>query len=1123
MANIDNLDIQISASVTKANTSIDNLVDKLDELSTSLGKINGSSLTDFANGLEKLSSAMQTINNVDSAKFTSLANGLKQFTTASKSLGFLETIKFSFLASGINKIGNSAQSISGIDTSGISRIANSITRFSKIDIANLKKVSDELPNIVSSFNSMGSVSANAQQVGELANNLSSLGNKNITNAIQNIPLLATALRQLMATLSTAPMVSQNIIDMTNALANLAAQGGRVGTATNSIIGNLSRYTTASARATRKTFSLAAAFGRFYATYWLVIRGVKALYKSIESASGYIEAFNFYDVAANTVAKEWYKEYGYENAEAYADSFTDQMNDTFNKLSGIEFEVNAEGKGLLSETGLKNLGLNIQEVTQYAAQLISVTNSVGLTGKASLAAANSFTRLAGDISSLFNTDYNTAAKNLQSGLIGQSRALYKYGIDITNATLQTKAYELGLSKTVAEMTQAEKMQLRMLSILEQSKVAWGDLARTINNPANQIRMFKNQISELSQMIGQLFLPILSKIMPVLNGITVALKRLVGAIAGFFGIEIDADSIGQGFDDIDTGVDDLSDGLDAVTESAKKAKAGLRGFDELKTISMPDTSSADSSASGMIDLTKQIEAASNEYLAFFDKMLAEMEDKVNAIADKVEEFLQPLKDMFQYLAEGNYYAAGKSFSTFISNIFNSLADAINKIDWKQVGTNIGEFLAGFDEADVISAVSRFVKAVKDALIDIWTASFKEAPFMTLLLTGIFGTKLLLNNPIIQFAGKIIAEQFFKAIGAKLLGSRIAQSILGGMSTNLLTGSTTSGLFATLQAFGGTILGQIVIGIAAFAAGWTLGKWLYEKITGEKMDKSFFEYATEIAQTFPEALGYAAKDITQKVSEIKANVEEGFGYMGQSIKEKSNKAYEDIQVWWIKTKSEWKQGGEQIESDTNAMWQQLKTDWKQGWQNISDWWKNSTLVKWWNEDVAPWFTKEKWINVMGGIKEGFEYAWNDAIKAVKDIWNRFASWLNDKLTFNIPSFTNPFTGTVYQGSTIQLGKIPMYYNGGFPESASLFWSGENGVPELVGTVGGKSAVASGAEITGIRSEIRATANEEMVLLRQQNQLLQALLEKEYGISPDAIFKSVQKSARTYSARTGRSAFSY
>lgn len=112
------------------------------------------------------------------------------------------------------------------------------------------------------------------------------------------------------------------------------------------------------------------------------------------------------------------------------------------MSGLKVDVDG---GLISESGMKNLGLNLQEITQYASQLASITNSLGQTGEVTTAISKSMTMLAGDISSLFNVDYSTVATNLQSGLIGQSRALYKYGIDITNATLQTYAYKYGIER------------------------------------------------------------------------------------------------------------------------------------------------------------------------------------------------------------------------------------------------------------------------------------------------------------------------------------------------------------------------------------------------------------------------------------------------------------------------------------------------------------------------------------------------------------------------------------------------------------------------------------------------------------------------------------------------------
>ena len=279
----------------------------------------------------------------------------------------------------------------------------------------------------------------------------------------------------MTTLSRAPTVSQNVIQMTNALTNLASQGSKVGTSSNSLQKSLYGVSTSARTATKSSWNLASAIGKFYATYFMVIRGSKKLIEAIKSTTDYIEAFNYQAVAFGKIGSEWdkdYEKYGYDNATAYAESFKSRVNDTLGKLSGLK--VNVQG-GLLEESGAKNLGLNIQEITQYASQLASVTNSLGQTGEATTAITKSMTMLAGDISSLFNVDYSTVAQNLQSGLIGQSRALYKYGIDITNATLATYAYNLGISKSVSEMTQMEKQQLRVLAILDQSKVSWGDLA------------------------------------------------------------------------------------------------------------------------------------------------------------------------------------------------------------------------------------------------------------------------------------------------------------------------------------------------------------------------------------------------------------------------------------------------------------------------------------------------------------------------------------------------------------------------------------------------------------------------------------------------------------------------
>lgn len=425
MAEVDSLEIKLQATAQKANTAIDSLIIKLGNLATSLGRVNGSELNTLSMNVTNLSTSMRAINDVGTASFTRLAKNIGQ--------------------------------IASVDSSALNTVASSLN------------------STASAFNQFTAVSENAAQIGEVAKNIAKLGNKSVQTSITNMPQLATSLTNLLTTLASAPTVSNNVIQMTNALANLASQGSRVGSASRTIQRSLNGVQRSAQMATKSTWSLAKAFGKFYASYFMVVRGAKGLWKSIESTTDYIEAFNYYAVAFGKIGSEWGKDFerfGYDNATDYANSFSDRVSALLGKLSGLQVDV--EG-GLLTADSAKNLGLNIQEVTEFASQLASVTNSLGQTGETTTAVAKSMTMLAGDISSLFNIDYTSVATNIQSGLIGQSRALYKYGIDITNATLQTYAYNLGVEKSISEMTQMEKQQLRVLAILDQSKVSWGDLA------------------------------------------------------------------------------------------------------------------------------------------------------------------------------------------------------------------------------------------------------------------------------------------------------------------------------------------------------------------------------------------------------------------------------------------------------------------------------------------------------------------------------------------------------------------------------------------------------------------------------------------------------------------------
>ena len=138
---------------------------------------------------------------------------------------------------------------------------------------------------------------------------------------------------------------------------------------------------------------------------------------------------------------------------------------------------------------------------------------------------------------------------------------------------------------------------------------------------------------------------------------------------------------------------------------------------------------------------------------------------------------------------------------------------------------------------------------------------------------------------------------------------------------------------------------------------------------------------------------------------------------------------------------------------------------------------------------------------------------MSAAQNIWNGFATWLNQKLTFNI---TNPISG---KNTTVKLGNLPMFANGGFPEDGLFLANHE----EMVGKFSnGKTAVANNGQIVeGIAAGVRDANSEQNQLLREQNQLLRQILAKDSGIDSTSIFNVVKEECDEYYGRTGEEAF--
>lgn len=693
---IDRLEVQVEAQATKANNQLDKLVGKLDSLSNSLSHINSSGLSGLSSGISKFAQASSQLSNVKTADFTRLTKNI--------------------------------QSLANLNTQQIYGAASAMRTLS------------------TAINSLGGVSASSMQVAYVAKDISKLGGVNVQIAITNLPLLATAMNNLMATLSKAPSVNRNIIDMTNALANLASQGNRVGSSSNSIVNGLNRTSSAMARTRKSSISLAAAFGKFYASWFLVIRGVNKLWDSIENSMNYVEVLNYFDAAfgqvADSAVSQW-EDAGYDSAEAYYNSFSSRAKELTSKMTG--FNVNDDGT--LTATGNASLGINPTKLMNYQATFAQMSSSMGVASETSLLLSQALTEIGADLASVKNMDFDKVWKDMASGLAGMSRTLDKYGVNIRNVNLQQKLLDLGIEENITNLNQNDKALIRAIILLDSTKYAWGDLADTLEQPANQLRLLESNFANLSRTLGNLFLPVVSNVLPYVNGLVIGLQRLFTWVGNLLGIDLSGITSAVSDSAVDIGellgeTDDLTDSLTAAGNAAKKLKSNLQAFDELNVITtQTDSSSALSGVglpSGLLDTA--FEKSFSEYQKAWDEAFANMENRANEFADKVEEYLQPVRDIIEDFAIGDFFKAGQDTSNLVAGIFNFFADAIDKVDWYAIGENIGDYLAGINWIKVLGSVGHLIWEALKASLELWAGALSTAPIETALISMVAMPKLL-----------------------------------------------------------------------------------------------------------------------------------------------------------------------------------------------------------------------------------------------------------------------------------------------------------------------------------------------------------------------------------------------
>ena len=696
---VSRLEIAIEAEASRANSSLDGLVNKLSKISTALSGVNSNGLTNMATGVSKLSTAMVGMQNVSTRDFGKLANNIGK-------LGKINSGNIFNVANAATSMSNALGKLATTDTSGLanlgglSSLSQGFRSFGYKTTKEAVKVMPEMANgligLKNAMSGMANIGAIGSQIGEMASGISKLGYKTTERAIKNLPTLATEMNKFLTTMAKAPAIGNGTIRLVTAVAKLTSNLSGVSRTSRSAGNGLNLFSRHASKARTRTMSLAPMFGKLYASYFLVIRGIRALGKAFNSSIDYSETLNYFNVVMNKIGEEYksrYKEFGYESAEEYADSFSKRITALNEKLTGYT----QNSSGTLVSLNTKNLGLDPNKVMEYEATIASLTNALGMAGEVSSKSSKIFTMLAGDMSSLRNVDLADVMDNFKSGLVGMSKAVDKYGMDIRTASLQQIAYEAGVSQSVATMSQNSKVQLRMVAMLRQSRVAWGDLANTINSSANQLRMLKTNMTNLGRTIGDMFQPIIASLLPYLNAIVLVLQKFVTWVAKATGLADAMNGLNKSVGTVtDNGLSDLMDdaagSTDGVTGATKKLKKQLDilSFDQINKLS--DNSDSSSSGGGSAspkdyDFSNLLDTEMENYEKVWNKAFNSMQNKAYKIADKM------VKAIKRGWENGDFTFLGSGLAKAMNNIMRST-------DWKKIqetaskiAKSIATFLNGF----------------------------------------------------------------------------------------------------------------------------------------------------------------------------------------------------------------------------------------------------------------------------------------------------------------------------------------------------------------------------------------------------------------------------------------------
>lgn len=506
---------------------------------------------------------------------------------------------------GLNKVAKQIEKLNAISQNirsmrGFERLGKVVNQLSKLDrLSNVGDISgfvrnlNKLPQAVNAIAQMPSIDVTKfQQIADALKPLNDLGTNNINSFLRTLGKFPQTAQQLAGVDLT--QFEQQIRQISSALEPLVRQAERGGAGLTALA-QIMQSTSRQARQSSSGVSLFnQTIGNIKVKTLAAIAGLRRLFSvlksSVTASNDYVENLNLFTVTMGGAADE-------------ALRFANTVND----LMGIDVSQWIQNQGVFKQ----------------------MASGFGMVDEKANLLSKNLTQIGYDIASYYNISTESAMQKLQSGLAGEIMPLRSLGYALDEATIKQVALNHGITESVTNMSQAQKAQLRYIAIMEQSTNAMGDMARTIDSPANQIRILEARIQTLKRAIGDSLMPVVSAALPYITAFVQILGEAFRGLAEFMGFELpkfDYSNV------VTKGNKDIANSFDDATEASNKFKGTLAGIDQLNIIGSRDEGKSSAGGENQFDLG--IKLPEYDFLQGVESKTKEIVDDIKAIMPWVE---------------------------------------------------------------------------------------------------------------------------------------------------------------------------------------------------------------------------------------------------------------------------------------------------------------------------------------------------------------------------------------------------------------------------------------------------------------------------------------------------------